>query len=72
MTISTFDRVLTEVEALPPDEQHLLEELLRGRRIEAWRRTTAAEGKKAIRAFHSGKLKAETVDAVIARLRATR
>jgi hypothetical protein len=64
-----LDRVLTEAEALPEDEQRMLEELLRGRRIEAWRRTTATEGKKAIRAFHAGKLKAQPVDALIARLR---
>jgi CHASE3 domain sensor protein len=68
MATSSLDRVLTEAEALPQDEQQMLEELLRGRRIEAWRRTTAAEGKKAIRAFRAGKLKAEPVDAVIARL----
>jgi hypothetical protein len=68
MATSTLDRILTEAEALPQDEQQMLEELLRGRRIDAWRRTTAAEGKKAIRAFRAGKLKAEPVDVVIARL----
>jgi hypothetical protein len=66
----TLDEVLTSAETLPRDEQQMLEELLRKRRIEAWRRETAAEAKKALKAYRAGKLKAETVEAVIARLRA--
>jgi hypothetical protein len=69
MNTVTLDRVLTEAETLPPDEQAMLEELLRGRRIETWRRDTAAEARKAIRAFRSGKLKSEPAENVIARLR---
>jgi hypothetical protein len=42
----TLDRVLTEAEALPADEQAILENLLRQRRIETWRQDTAAEAKK--------------------------
>lgn len=68
MPTLTLDRVLTEAEALPEDEQAMLEELLRGRRIETWRRDTAAEAKKAARAFRSGKLKMQPVESVIARL----
>ena len=60
----TLDRVLAEAETLPPDEQAMLEELLRGRRIETWRRETAVEAKKTIRAFRSGKLKSEPVENV--------
>lgn len=69
MPASTLDCILTEAEALPPDEQAMLEELLRGRRIETWRRETAAEAKKAVRAFRSGKLKTQSAQEVIARLR---
>lgn len=69
MTTLTLDRILTEAEALPTDEQAMLEELLRGRRIENWRRETAAEAKKAVCALRSRKLKAQPVESVIARLR---
>ena len=72
MPAPTLDRILTEAETLPADEQAMLEELLRGRRIETWRRDTAAEAKKAIHAFRSGKLKIQTAEKVIARLRAAK
>jgi len=54
---------------LPADEQEKLENLLRKRRIEAWRIETASEARKAVKALRSGKLKAESVEGVIARLR---
>jgi hypothetical protein len=66
----TLDQVLTSAETLPRDEQEMLEDLLRKRRIEAWRNETAAEARKAVKAFRAGRLKAEPVDTVIARLRA--
>jgi hypothetical protein len=56
MAALTLDRVLTEAEALPADEQEMLESLLRQRRIETWRQETAAAAKSAIKAFRSGKL----------------
>jgi hypothetical protein len=67
---TTLDRILTDAEALPEEEQAMLAELLRGRQIETWRRETAAEAKKAIRAFKAGKAKSQSVDDVISRLRA--
>ena len=70
MTAPTLDRVLTSAEALPEDEQEMLENILRQRRIEAWRRDTAAEARQSAKAFRSGKLKSQSADAVIARLRA--
>lgn len=72
MSALTLERVLSEAEALSIDERAMLEELLRGRRLEAWRRDTATEAKKALRAFRSGKLKSEPVDGIIARLRAVK
>jgi hypothetical protein len=72
MAAPTLDRVLTEAEALPAEEQEMLESLLRQRRIEAWRQETAAEAKKAAKAFRSGKLKSQSVENVIARLRAAK
>ncbi len=64
MAASTLDRVLTEAGTLPADEQEMLENLLRQRRIEAWRQETAAEAKKAVKAFRSGKLKGRSVENV--------
>jgi hypothetical protein len=72
MAALTLDRVLTQAEALPADEQEMLEGLLRQRRIEAWRQETAAEAKKAVKAFRSSKLKGQSVESVIARLRAAK
>ena len=69
MAALTLDRVLTEAEALPPDEREMLESLLRQRRIETWRQETAAAARGAIRAFRSGKLKSQTAEILIASLR---
>jgi len=69
MTTLTLDRVLADAAALPEDEREMLEELLRKRRIEAWRADTAVEAKKAAAALRSGKLKPQSAETVIARLR---
>jgi len=72
MATLTLDRVLTEAEALPVDEQEMLESLLRQRRIETWRQETAVEAKKTIKAFRSGKLKSQSAENLIASLRKAR
>jgi CHASE3 domain sensor protein len=72
MATSTLDRVLTDAEALPADEQEMLESLLRQRRIESWRLETAAAAKSAIRAFRSGKIKSQSAESLIADLRRTK
>ena len=72
MATLTLDHVLTSAEALPADEREMLENLLRQRRIEAWRRDTAAEARQSAKAFRSGKLKSQSVADVIARLRASK
>jgi len=72
MAALTLERVLTEAETLPAEEQEMLESLLRKRRLEAWRAETAAEAKNAAAAFRSGKLKAQSAESVIARLRHTK
>jgi len=71
MNTLTLDRVLTDAGHLPSDEREILEDLLRQRRIEAWRMETASEAKNAAAAFRSGKLKAQSAESVIARLRDT-
>lgn len=67
MTAITLERVLSEAETLPADEQAMLEELLRKHRIDGWREQTAADARKAARAVRSSKL--EPVENVIARQR---
>ena len=69
MAAPTLDRVLTQAEALPADEQEMLERLLRQRRIESWREETATEAKLAVKAFRSGKLKSQPVEKLIVGLR---
>lgn len=68
MSTVTLDRVLTDAGRLPLEEQQILEELLRKRRIDAWRAETAAESRKSAAAFRAGKLNAQSADDVIARL----
>ena len=72
MATLTFDRVLASAESLPAEEQAMLEELLHRRRIETWRKDTAAETAEAAKAFRSGKLKSASAESVIARLRAAK
>lgn len=69
MPASNLDRLLTEAESLPADEQEMLETLLRQRRIESWRQETADEAKRSIAAFRAGKLKSQPVERLIAQLR---
>ena len=71
MATLTLDRVLTEAEALPADEQEILEAMLRQRRIEAWRQETATAAKAAVKSFRAGKLKSQSAESLIARLRST-
>lgn len=47
----------------------MLAELLHHRRIEAWRKETAAEAVAATKAFRCGKLKSGSADSILARLR---
>ncbi len=68
-TVITLEKVLSEAESLSAEEQAMLEELLRKRRIEGWRQETAADGRKASKAFRSGKLKSQPVKTVISQLR---
>jgi hypothetical protein len=65
----TLEQVLSEAEALPPEDQIILEELLHKRRIENWRKETAAAGRKAVKTFQTGKLKGQSVEDVIVTLR---
>jgi hypothetical protein len=69
MSDLTLDQVLTYAEALPAEEQEILAELLKRRRIESWREETAAYAREVGPAYRTGKLKAQSANSVIARLR---
>ncbi len=71
MSDITFDQILTYAEALPPEEQEILAELLKRRRIDAWREETASYAREVAPAYRAGKLKAQSANAVISRLRAS-
>ena len=62
--------MLTDAGQLPPEEREILEDILRQRRVESWRMETASVAKRAVTAFNSGKLKAQSAEGVIAQLRA--
>jgi hypothetical protein len=72
MSALTLDRVLTSAEALPAEEQAMLEELLRRRRIESWRAETAVDAAHSAKALRAGKLKPQPAERVIAHLRAAK
>jgi hypothetical protein len=67
-TMATLEYALELVSELPQEKQNELEEILRQRRIDARREEIAANGREAIRAFHAGELKVQTVEEIIAEL----
>ena len=67
MTI-TLNQVLELTRKLPGDEQDMLVDLVRKSRAEQWRKQLARDAHKAERDYRAGKLKAEPVEALIARL----
>ena len=69
MAAISLEGVLTSVESLSTDERMMLEDLLRNRRIEAWRSETAAHARKAVTDLRAGKLKSQSATDVIACLR---
>ena len=69
MSALTFDQVLTYAETLSAEEQEILADLLKKRRIEAWREETASYAKEAVTAYRNGKLKGQSAGEVISSLR---
>jgi hypothetical protein len=69
MAAVTLEQVLTYAESLPAEEQEILADLLKKRRIEAWREETANAAADAVVQYRAGKLKAQPAEAVVARLR---
>lgn len=64
----TLDQAIDAALQLPPEQRAMLVEILRNRQIEARREEIAAEARRSIAAFRSGKLKAQSADTAIADL----
>ena len=58
MAAVTLNQALEIFGKLSSEDQDMMLEIARKRRIETWRKETAAYGKKAVRDFQAGKLKA--------------
>lgn len=68
MATATLNEALTLFGQLSGEDQELMLEIARKRRVEAWRKETAAYAKKALRDYRAGKLKAEPVAEMLQRL----
>ena len=67
--MSTLPEIEAVADALPPEQQEMLAEILHKRQIEGRRNEIAASAREAIEAFQAGELKPQTADEVIADLR---
>ena len=68
MATATLNQALEVFGKLSSEEQEMMLDIARKRQIEAWRKDVAAYGRKAVRDFRAGKLKAEPVETVLKRL----
>jgi hypothetical protein len=66
--MTTLDQALDTAMKLSYEQKQLLIEILWKRQIEERRDEIAANAREAIRAFHAGELKTETIDELLARL----
>ena len=65
----TLDQALETVSQLPLDQQQRLIEILRSRNIESCRAEIARDAKQSLADFRAGKLKAQSVEEIVADLR---
>ena len=68
MATVTLNQVLELTTKLPDDQQEMLVDIVRRRRIENWRKELADYSDQAEKDFLVGKLKAERAETIIARL----
>ncbi|MBI3195067.1 MAG: hypothetical protein HYZ34_11480 [Ignavibacteriae bacterium] len=61
MRTLTFDDILSGVELLEPEQQRTLIDIINKRLIEARRKEIARNGRNALKALRSGKIKGGTV-----------
>lgn len=63
-----LDAILDQIDQLPDEQQEMLADILRGRRIDQERREIAQDAREALAHFRAGKLRASTADELIASL----
>ncbi len=68
MATVTLNQVLELTRRLPGEDQDMLVDLVRRSRGEEWRKNLAKDARQAERDYRAGKLKAEPVEDLIARL----
>jgi hypothetical protein len=68
MAAATLNEALEIFGKLSAEEQEMMLEIARKRRIEAWRKDLAAYGRKARRDYRAGKLKSEPLEQLLKRL----
>jgi len=69
MNVVTLNQAIDTAMQLPPEQQEMLLEILRGRHIEARRQEIAQDAQESLAAFRAGKLKTQSAEAVIEELR---
>jgi hypothetical protein len=69
MATATLDQALQVFGKLSVEDQEMMLEIARSRRIEAWRKETAAQGKKALADSRAGRLTSYSAQELIERLR---
>jgi hypothetical protein len=67
--MTTLDQALDTAMQLPPDQQEMLIQIMKNRRIEARREEIAQEAKSSIAAFHAGQLAPQAAEEAISELR---
>jgi hypothetical protein len=68
MTLA-FEQIVDMVMQLPPEQQDMLADILRGWRIETRRREIARDANDSLNAYRAGKFKAQSASAVVNQLR---
>ena len=71
MNTVTLDKTIDMAMQLPFDQQEMLLEIIRKRRIEINRQIMAKDAEASIVAFHAAKFKPQSANEVIAQLRQT-
>lgn len=67
----TLEEAISTVNQLPIEQREMLLEIVKNQMIEAQREEIAKDAKEAIAAFHSGDLKPQPIENIIAELQAT-
>ena len=69
MPITTLNEVMQLASALRIDEKEMLIEAMKRQRAETWRKNLARSARQAEKDYRAGKLKAESAESMVARLR---